>query len=447
MFNIKIKAQLKNLSTSAGVYIFSDAKKEIIYVGKATNLKSRVGSYFLNKVHQEFVRPIERMISQVEKIKTIETETVLEALILEANLIKKHQPKYNVDGKDDKSFAYFVITKEDFPRVLIMRETDLQKSHQSSVTSNQKESEDKKLCNHKKLQTTSYLPTGQAGKLQAADIYGPYTSKVQMQIALKIIRKIFPFHSRNEKSEKGCLDFQIGLCPGPYASAISQADYKKNIKGIRMILEGKKKNLLKFLEKEMLKYSKEEKFEKAQEIKNKIFALKHIQEIALLSGEIKSNAQKDLRIEAYDISNISGEFAVGSMVVFGGGESVKSQYRKFKIKTIVGSDDVGMMREVLIRRLRNNWPLPNLIILDGGKGHLNMGLKILGENNLNIPIIGVAKGPTRKKMEIIGGDNIKDIKIKNLLSDKIFLKRITDEAHRFAITYHRKSRDIGVFKC
>lgn len=430
MFNIKIKAQLKNLPLTSGIYIFKDKKGEIIYIGKATSLKSRVGSYFLNKNQGEYIRPIEKMIAQVEKIKTIETETVLEALILEANLIKKHKPKYNVDGKDDKSFAYFVITKEDFPRVLIVRETDLQKSHQSSVISNQKKSEDKKI------QNTKY-------NIQYTKIFGPYTSKIQMQIALKIIRKIFPFHNRREKSEKGCLEFQLGLCPGPYAGAISKEDYKKNIKGIKMILEGKKKNLLKILEREMLRYSKEEKFEKALELRNKIFALKHIQEIALLRGEEKNNISQGFRIEAYDISNISGEFAVGSMVVFGGGNPDKSQYRKFKIKTVKGSDDVGMMREMLIRRLNNKWSLPDLIILDGGKGHLNMGRAVLGERGLDIPSVGVAKGPDRKKLEVVGGENIKNKKIVNILKDKKLLKRITDEAHRFAITYHKKIRDVG----
>ncbi|MFA6183529.1 MAG: GIY-YIG nuclease family protein [Parcubacteria group bacterium] len=431
MLDNKIKLQLKKLPATPGIYIFKNKAGEIIYVGKATSLKNRVGSYFLNKNRQEFVRPIERMIVQVGKIKTIETETVLEALILEANLIKKYQPKYNVDGKDDKSFAYFVITKEDFPRVLILRETDLQKSHQSSVTSHQK---NKNQEVDKKIQATSY-------KLLATNIFGPYTSAVQMQIALKIIRKIFPFHSRNEKSEKGCLEFQIGLCPGPYDGAISKIDYRKNIKSIKMILAGKKKNLLKSLEREMQKYSQEEKFEKAQETKNKIFALRHIQEIALLGSENKPNISKNLRIEAYDISNISGEFAVGSMVVFEGEKSNKSQYRKFKIKTVIGSNDTAMMQEVLLRRLKNNWKLPNLIILDGGRGHLNMGIKILGENGFNIPIVGVAKGVERKKIEVVGEDNIKNKKIKAILADKKLLKRITDEAHRFAITYHKKIRD------
>jgi len=414
MIEQKIKAQIKKLPKNSGVYIFRDKNNEIIYVGKATDLKNRVGSYFLDKNNSEYVRPIEQMIAQVVNIETQKTETVLEALILEANLIKKHQPKYNVEGKDDKTFSYFVFTKEEFPRILIKRESDL-------VMESKKDLKNEKI-------KYSY-------------IYGPYTSKVQMQIALKIIRKIFPFHSRNEKSEKGCLEFQIGLCPGPFTGAISQADYKKNILGIRMILAGKKKRLLAKMEKEMREFSQKEEFERAQELRDKIFALKHIQEIALLGNNKREKSYDDLRIEAYDISNISGEFAVGSMVVFGGLKPEKSQYRKFKIKTIQASNDVGMMREVLLRRFNNKWKKPNLIILDGGAGHLNMGREVSGELGMSIEIVGVAKGPTRKKLEVVGINEVRNEKIKKIISDKKFLKNITDEAHRFAITYHRKLRE------
>jgi len=414
MIKQKIKLQIKKLPKNPGVYIFKNENGEIIYVGKATDLKNRVSSYFLDKNNFEYVRPIEQMIAQVADIEIQKTETVLEALILEANLIKKHQPKYNVEGKDDKTFSYFVFTKEEFPRILIKRESDL-------VLESRRDLKDDKL---------KYL-----------HIYGPYTSKVQMQIALKIMRKIFPFHSRNEKSEKGCLEFQIGLCPGPFAGAISAVDYRKNILGIRMILAGKKKRLLAKLKKEMHEFSRKEEFEKAQELRDKIFALKHIQEIALLGNDKKEKSFDDLRTEAYDISNISGEFAVGSMAVFGGLKSEKSQYRKFKIKTIQGSNDVGMMREVLLRRFNNKWKKPNLIILDGGAGHLNMGRKILIELGLNMEIVGVAKGPTRKKLEVVGADEVRNEKIKKILQDKKFLKNITDEAHRFAITYHRKLRE------
>ncbi|HBO16681.1 MAG: Excinuclease ABC subunit C [Candidatus Moranbacteria bacterium GW2011_GWE2_35_2-] len=427
-----LKNKIKNFPDAPGVYIFFNAKKIIIYIGKATSLKSRVGSYFVPSPQPSpggrggGLRPIEEMIHQVSNIKIIETESVLDALILESNLIKKHQPKYNILGKDDKSFSYFVITKENYPKVLIKRKTDIQ-NIQRSMSDVQK-------------------------------LYGPYTSKKQMEIALKIIRKIFPFHNRNEKSEKGCLDFQIGMCPGPYAGAISKKDYVKNISGIKMILEGKRKNLVKKLEKEMDNFSKKEEFEKADEIKRKLFALKHIQDVALIS-EKDDNFQinsKFIRIEAYDISNISGQYAVGSMVVFDNsfGEiaSNKSEYRKFKIKTIAGADDTRMMREVLARRFRNNWMMPDVVFLDGGKGHLNMAEKLWKELGVGIPILAVAKGPTRKISNSqfliskqfpppAGGSKLKFHKqFSEILNNRNLIKRITDEAHRFAIFYHRKVR-------
>ena len=417
----RLKEKLKKLPKVPGVYIFRDKSGKILYIGKATNLKSRVGSYFPGRGDRHNVNA---MMDQIHDLETEETDTVLEALILEANLIKKHDPKYNIDGKDDKSFSYFVITNEEFPRVLIFRESDF---------------------SNKKYREKIYTK---------AKVYGPYTSKAQMLIALKIIRKIFPFHARSEKSEKGCLASQIGLCPGPYDGNITKTDYKKNIRGIRMILEGKKKRLLKTLEKEMKAYAKEENFEKAAEMRNKIFALTHIQDIALISQSDDNEAFKNsklskIRIEAYDISNISGEFAVGSMVVFRGGEEDKNEYRKFKIKTIKSADDTGMMREVLARRFKNSWRLPNLIILDGGRGHVNAVEKIIEEFDLSIPLVGVAKGPTRKiedykivfsrKFPVTNSHFSKEIR--KILEDKKMIERITDEAHRFAISYHRKLRE------
>lgn len=372
-------------------------------MGKATSLKDRVGSYFIGAKKN---RPVHSIIDQIKDIEIKKTETVLEAYILEQELIKKWQPKYNVDGKDDKSFCYVVITKEEFPRILIFR------------------GREQKFL----------FPTEK--------IYGPYVSKKNIEIALKILRKIFPYHSKKENSEKGCLDFQIGLCPGPYAGAISKKDYAKNILGIGMILSGKKKSLLNKLKKEMTAQSEKQEFEKAAILRNQIFALQHIQDIALISGRdealprLYGNAGK-MRIEGYDISNISGASSVGSMVVFDNskGELVsnKSQYRKFKIKTVSGANDVASMQEVLSRRFGNNWPRPDLIILDGGRGHLNMARRVLKSFHLEIPLLAVAKGPTRKKLDRYSFGNVPDI------SENI-LEQIRDEAHRFAIGYHKKLR-------
>lgn len=445
---LNIAEKIKTLPQSPGVYLFRDKTKKIIYIGKATNLKNRVFSYFRvirglsphkgDLVPEQHSRPIEMMIAQVADIEAQETETVLEALILESNLIKKHQPKYNVKEKDDKSFSYFVITKEEFPRVLIMRKTDI-KQFQISKSEFQNKF-----------------------KIQNSKIFGPYTSKRQMEIALKIMRKIFPFHAGKNKTEKGCLDFQLGLCPGPYAGAISKADYAKNIRGVEMILQGKKKSLLTKLEKEMTGLAKKEEFEKATELRNKIFALQHIQDIALISrgdenlefrppaGGSNSNHNfqnsKLFRVEAYDISNLSGQQAVGSMVVFENGEPAKKEYRKFKIKTVEGAADVAMMQEVLLRRLNNAWAQPDLILLDGGQGHINMAVGLLNELGFIIPIVGVAKGKTRKNLNLqfpISNEfpmTKFSKEIKNILDDKNLLKFIMDEAHRFAITYHRKVR-------
>lgn len=415
--HISLKKKIKNIPQSPGVYMFKDAEGGILYIGKAVNLKNRVASYFSGRNEN---RPVFYVLDKIEKIEVRKTESILEALILESNLIKKCQPKYNIDLKDDKSFSYVVITKEEFPRIIILRKTELRKNEN----------------------ITKYT-------------FGPYTSKKQLEIAIKIIRKIFPYHSNKQLTEKGCLDYQIGLCSGPYAGAISRKDYLKNIRNIRMILEGKKKNLVKKLEKEMVEFAKKHKFERAAEIRNKIFALQHIQDIALISRDMGDemenerdisqipNPKSQTRIEAYDISNISGQYAVGSMVVFINDEPEKSEYRKFKIRTVQGTNDVGMMQEVLMRRFNNDWPKPDLILLDGGQGHLNMCEKLMRELKLDIPVVAVAKGPTRKisnfQFSISKQFPIPN-ELKIFVNNRILLGRIIEEAHRFAISYHRKVR-------
>jgi excinuclease ABC subunit C len=344
------------------------------------------------------------------------------------------------------------ITKEEFPRVLVLRETEIRKN--DVIASEAKQSNKIKI-------RLPRLFEARNDKL----IYGPYTSKKQLEIALKIIRKIFPYHSNKQKTEKGCLDFQIGLCPGPYADAISKGDYAKNIRGIRMILAGKKKNLIRKLETETRNFAEKNEFEKAAQLRDKIFALKHIQDVALMTSENfsltptlsrrkRGNKEEKFRIEAYDISNISGQYAVGSMVVFSGGEADKTQYRRFKIKTVEGINDVGMMAEVLFRRFRHTeWSQPDLILLDGGKGHLNMAEKVLKELNLEIPLVAVAKGPSRKIsnfqfLTLPTGRQISkqfpmsklSNEIRSTIDNKLFLSYIMSEAHRFAIGYHKKLR-------
>ena len=443
-----IKEKLNKLPLEPGVYIFRDKVGGILYIGKATNLRSRVQSYFRGTETREHIGS---MMPSVADVDFQQTDSVLEALILESNLIKKHQPKYNIKEKDDKSFSYFVITKEEYPRVIILRKTDLLK------ISNDKNA----ALRNAKLKNSKFIRNSKL-EIHHSHVYGPFTSKQQMQIALKIMRKIFPFHSSGQQTEKGCLDFQIGLCSGPYAGAISKEDYRKNVRGIKMILEGKKKKLVTTLEKEMKMAAKKNEFEKAAETRNKIFALQHIRDVALITrndenfqfpisnfqtnSKFKIQNSKLLRIEAYDISNISGQQAVGSMVVFQNNEPDKSQYRKFKIKTVSGSDDVGMMREVLLRRFKNDWPMPDLALLDGGQGHVNVIGKLVRELGLDVLIVAVAKGKTRKNLNFQFPISNKipmsqfPKEIKEILGNKNLIKRIMDEAHRFAIGYHRKLR-------
>jgi excinuclease ABC subunit C len=419
---IKLKKKVSKTPQEPGVYFFVGEKGKILYIGKTTNLRSRVQSYFRGADSRG--QWIEIMVEKAKDVKFQLTDSAFDALILESNLIRKFKPEYNTLGKDDKSFAYFAITEEDFPRVLIFRATDI---------------------DFEKLE---------AGGLKLKAVYGPYAAKYHMEIALKIIRKIFPFHLLNQKTEKGCLDYQIGLCPGPYDGAISKADYKKNIRNIMMVLEGKRNGLIRRLTKEMDDAEKKNEFEKATDLRNKVFALRHINDVALMTKDFNSektpNAKydmRDMRIEAYDISNIAGTSAVGSMVVFSGNQPDKSQYRKFRIKTVEGSDDVGMMKEILTRRFHNDWPMPDLVLLDGGAGHLNMAEKLLREQlGLDVVIAAVAKGPKRKNQELRMINGKMKSEIRKNLEDKNLLKYIMDEAHRFAIAYHRKTRDTNVLK-
>jgi len=443
-----ISEKLNKLPTGSGVYIFRNKSGRILYIGKATSLKNRVQSYFRGADRRGVW--IAGMVNQIADIDFAETDSVLEALILESNLIKKHQPKYNTDLKDDKSFVCVALTKENFPKFVVIRQSDLNKNDPLR----QVEGEASKFP----MTNDKSNPKSKIKNLvQFKKTFGPYTSKRQLEIALKIIRRIFPYHSSKQLTEKGCLDFQLGLCPGPYAGAISKIDYKKNIRSIEMILEGKKKNLVVVLEKEMKIKAKKHEFEKAAELRNKIFALKHIQDVALitsgdfsLSPSLSQGARGDMeetfRIEAYDISNISGTNAVGSMVVFNDSEPDKSQYRKFKIKTVVGIDDVGMMREVLLRRFQNDWPMPDLILLDGGQGHANAIGGLAQEFGLDVLIVAVAKGKARKNLNFQFPISNKfsmtrfPKEIQNFLDNKNLVKQIMNEAHRFAISYHRKLR-------
>jgi len=376
--------------------LLKDRNGRLLYVGKAANLRRRVSAYFLGKSHKSG-----EMTARIGKVDFQPTETALEALILEAQLIKKFQPPYNVREADDRSFLYVEITREKFPRVILVRGRS--------------------------------VPQGRR--------FGPFVSASAIRQALKIIRRIFPFsiHPADKigRFSRPCFDREIGLCPGTCVGAISSADYRRNIRGVRMILSGKKKKLLVDLEKEMRRTSSRLDFEEAENIRRQIFGLRHIQDVALLSEE-NQERKTEQRIEGYDISNISGRSATGSLAVFIGGKPAKNEYRLFKIRTFDTPNDIAMLREILRRRFRNNWPLPVLILVDGGEGQVRAATEEVSEAGLNIPVVGLAKGPTRKADRLVGSqpEGI----------NRWLLLALRDEAHRFALRYHKKLRSVNLLK-
>lgn len=387
----------KNLPDSPGVYIMKGARGKILYIGKAGNVKRRVSSYFLRPHDAR----IEKMVGEIKKIDFKKTESALEALILEAELIKKYKPPFNIREKDDKSFLYVEITDEEYPRVLLVR--------------------------------GKTKPEGRR--------FGPYTSASSVREALRIIRRIFPYSTHTAKERGGtkpCFNYQIHLCPGTCIGAVSKQDYKKTIRNIVLLFQGKGMALRRKLEREMRHAALKLRFEEAEKLKRQLFALRHIQDTALMSGSdsqlSKTKNQKLFRIEGYDVSNISGTSAVGAMAVFEGGKPNKNEYRKFRIRSFCEPNDVGMLREVLERRFSHReWPIPDMILVDGGKAQVNVAAAVLEDAALKIPIVGIAKGPKRNKNEFIGnvpvGVNRED------------LIRLRDEAHRFAIQYHKSLRD------
>ena len=410
-----------NLPDSPGVYYFLGKGKKILYVGKATSLKDRVKSYLptgrqaLHSILMTRGPLIEKMLSEAVSVDFVETDSVLEALLLEAYEIKRIQPLYNTKEKDDKSHNYVIITKEEYPRVLIERGRNLLKIENS--------------------------------KLKIAKRFGPFPHGSELREALKIVRKLFPFRDKCTPNQgKPCFNAQIGLCPGVCSGDINKKDYRKLIKHLELFFEGKKDKVVKSLEKEMKALAKEEKFEEADKVKKKIFALEHIQDVALIKQDLDHSPKHltpSFRIEAYDIAHLSGKDVVGVMVVIEDAEFNKSQYRKFKIIEDK-NDDTRNLREMLVRRFNHpDWVKPNLIVIDGGLGQINMARKVLKEINLNIDVVSVVKDDKHKAREIMG---LKEINLNSNNESKSLERNIllaNLEAHRFAINYHRRLRGKG----
>lgn len=396
----KVKNKIRNFPDSPGVYIMKGASGDIIYIGKATSLKKRVYSYFSKALDNK----TEKLISEVADIGYRNTASAVEALILEANLVSKYMPKYNIKLKDDKSFANIMITDEKYPRIIVARPTDRKKP-------------------------------------KARYVFGPYLSKDSaLQVVDFLIRTFDPPEKGRGTSSLYRRYYMKGYSSGKIED-ISLSQYARIISNIRLFLEGRRERILRKLKRGMEEESKKMNFENAGKIRNTIFALEHIRDIAFIKREdvlAESFRKFPHRAECYDISNISGELSVGSMAVFTDGKPDKGEYRKFRIKKVSGTNDIAMLKEVLERRFRrSDWSMPDLVVIDGGLGQKNMAQTVIGNYGLKIPIISIAKGPSRKGEKLFFSASRGFI-----FPDLSFIKRMRDEAHRFAINYHRSLRKL-----
>lgn len=398
-----------NFPETPGVYFWRDETGKILYIGKATSLRDRVRSYFSPDVIKTRGAHIVDMVFKSHTVTYQETMNVLEALILEANLIKRHKPYYNTKEKDDKSFNCVAITKEAFPKVFLVRQKDVDT----------------------KTKTVKVLRNPTPMKYDV--IYGPYPSGGAIKEALRLLRKIFPFRDiASSKKDNATFYRQIGLAPDTSTSEAGKR-YRETITRLKLIFSGKLRTLITQLKRDMMRAAKSERFEEADEIKQKVFALEHIQDISLIKRDLVI-IEHGFRIEAYDIAHISGKQMVGVITVVDNAVAAKSEYRKFIVKGFDKANDAGALREVLTRRLAHmEWQYPDAIVVDGNIIQINVAREVLSRLNITIPIIAVTKDDRHKAKALVGD--------KQLIDDhKYAILLANAESHRFATTFHKDRR-------
>ena len=419
MTHIRLKDTIKNLPKGPGVYMFKDQKDKFLYVGKATNLKSRVGSYLKTENSR-----IIKMIESAQSLEFISTESDIEALILESQLIKRFQPKFNIVMRDDKQYFFVGFSKNDMSRIYLTHQPDSDK----------------------------YI--------------GPFTDGNALKTTLRFLRSVFPYCTCKQLHHNYCLNYHIGKCLGFCCLKIGASNkdkktYTDNIKAIEKILNGKKNSFIKELKKEASNAAKTDNFGKAIELRDKITKLERVFENSrvIKNSDILKTHRSELEsllkmqkpiihIEGYDISNIQGAHATGSMVTFIHGQPDKNFYRKFKIRRILSSEtygeggfgDVQMLAQILERRFRHDeWPFPDLILIDGSRGQVNVAVKTLKEMAIKIPVIGISKNERHVGHQlIIPGRKTPLLLTKLSPADRNLLLTINSEAHRFAINYYRE---------
>jgi len=437
--NKRVEAKLKKLPAKPGVYFHKDKAGEIIYVGKAANLRNRVRQYFQKSRYRDLKTDL--LVSEISDIEWIELESEADALFLEAELIRRYQPRYNILLRDDKSLQFVRIDiRSDYPTVQVVRRP---------------------------------LDDG-------AEYFGPYINGFAVKRALRYLRRAFPYAIKKPVGQtRASLHYHLGLDPGLEEGKTSLENYRANLRKLMQYLRGHRVTLTRDIEKEMKAAARAKDFERAAQLRNQLFALQQLGRQVLFSDRENLDVSRDQaldglskllslptpprRIEGFDISHMQASDTAASMVVFTNGAPDKTAYRKFKMR-VPGNDDFAHIHETLSRRLseknRARWGLPNLILIDGGKGQLQAGLRARAEVGLdNIPMIGLAKKQEEiiisKQNSIPGANAEAIIKIATKMSAYIsqsadfinielppesptvkLLQRIRDESHRFAVSYH-----------
>ena len=433
--NEALTKKISGLPKDPGVYFYKDSKDEIIYVGKAAVLRNRVRQYFQKSRSRD--PKTEALVADIVDVDWMVVDSELEALFLEAEMIRRYMPRYNILLRDDKALSYIRIDYDsDYPTV-----------------------------------TTTRRPLDDNAKY-----FGPYFSTHAVRQSLKLLRKAFPYATKRQIGQKrATLHYHIGLDPGLEEGRTSLDDYRTNLRKLIAVIQGRRKTIVKEIEADMKRAAKASEFEQAAKLRNQLFALKGLDKQVIFSDKEFLDISKDhalnelvnllsidkfpFRIEGYDISHMQGTDVVASMVVFTNGVSNKSEYRKFKTK-INKNDDFYNMNETIKRRLsgRNKkaWGLPSLVLIDGGKGQLDAAIQARDELGCQqIPFIGLAKreeqivlqnlksGLTLNKLSLqqLGGfatesDDFTLINVPHNTNLIKLLQRIRDESHRFAVTYH-----------
>jgi excinuclease ABC subunit C len=423
--NEKLSAKLKTLPNQPGVYFHKSKSGAIIYVGKAANLRNRVRQYFHDSRLAD--AKTDALVAEIVDTDWMVVESEIDALFLESEMIKRYKPRFNVLLRDDKSQLYVRLNMRDpYP----------------------------------------YLGFTRQPMDDDAEYFGPYYNGWAVRKALRYLRRAFPYSTHVTMPKRVCLQYHIGLCPGVEEQKITSRDYKAILRKLILYLKGERKQVIKQLEQEMAQLAADQQYEAAAKIRNQIRNLKELQRQILFSDKEFLDISKDQalsglqqllnlkgvprRIEGYDISHMQGTNNVASMVVATNGVSDKSEYRKFKL-LVPGNDDFAHMHEVISRRFSGkhlDWPKPDLLLIDGGKGQLGAALKALQEKGVNIPAIGLAKRleeiVVHKSTANIGSvaghvtesDDFYVIQLAHESHVVKLLQRIRDESHRFAVSYH-----------